>query len=144
MRSAKLPSRTAAAAPPDHGERDLLFVYGSLLAGFPLHPLLAGMAEPVAAGRIQARLIDLGAYPGAVPSPFGHVRGEVYRLRRAEGWASLDYAEGPQYHREEVAVELDRGGQVRAFVYWYRGALDRGVPIPDGDYRAHAPARSIY
>ena len=144
MRSAKPPSRTAAAAPPDRRGRDLLFVYGSLLAGFPLHPLLAGLAERIGTGRIQGRLIDLGAYPGAVRSSFGHVRGEVYRMWRPEGWARLDYAEGPQYHREEAAVALDGGAQVTAFVYWYRGPLDRGVPIPDGDYRAHAPARSIH
>ena len=144
MRSAKPRSRVAAIAPPDPSGRNLLFVYGSLMAGFPLHPVLAGVADPVGAGRIRARLVDLGAYPGAVPSAFEHVRGEVYRVRRAEGWASLDYAEGPQYHRDEAAVEVDGGGQVRAFVYWYRGPLDRGVPIPGGDYRAHAPARSIY
>ena len=29
-------------------------------------------------------------------------------------------------------------------MYWYVGPLDRGVPIPGGDYRAHAPAKSIY
>ena len=144
MRSAKPASRTAATAPPDREGADLLFVYGSLMAGFPLHPLLAGLAELVGRGRIQGRLVDLGAYPGAVPAPVGHVRGEVYRVRRPEGWASLDYAEGPQYHRDEVAVEVDDGGQVKAFVYWYCGPLDRGVPIPAGDYRAHAPARSIY
>jgi gamma-glutamylcyclotransferase (GGCT)/AIG2-like uncharacterized protein YtfP len=114
------------------------------MAGFPLHPLLAGLAEAVGPGRIHGRLLDLGAYPGATPAAFGRVRGEVYRVRRPEAWASLDYAEGPQYHRDEVAVELDGGGQVTAFVYWYRGPLDRGVPIPDGDYRAHAPARSIH
>jgi hypothetical protein len=31
-----------------------------------------------------------------------------------------------------------------ACIYWYTGPLDRGVPIPGGDYRAHAPATSIY
>ena len=36
------------------------------------------------------------------------------------------------------------GREVTAFIYWYVGPLDRGVPIPGGDYRAHAPARSIH
>jgi len=34
--------------------------------------------------------------------------------------------------------------EVRAFVSWYRGRLDRGIPIPGGDYRGHGPARSIH
>jgi hypothetical protein len=36
------------------------------------------------------------------------------------------------------------GRSVEAFIYWYRGPLDRGVPIPGGDWRAYAPARSIH
>ena len=144
MRSAKPRSRTAAAAPPDRAGSDLLFVYGSLMAGFPLHYLLAPVVTPVGPGRIAGRLVDLGAYPGAVRAPLGHVRGEVYRVDQPDAWATLDYAEGPQYPRDQVLVELDAGGTVSAFVYWYRGPLDRGVPIPAGDYRAHAPARSIH
>jgi len=114
------------------------------MAGFPLHCLLAPVVAPIGPGRIPGQLIDLGAYPGAVRAPLGRVRGEVYRVERPDAWATLDYAEGPQYHRDRVLVELDAGGTVSAFVYWYRGPLDRGVPIPAGDYRAHAPARSIH
>jgi gamma-glutamylcyclotransferase (GGCT)/AIG2-like uncharacterized protein YtfP len=114
------------------------------MEGFPLHSLLSGAAHRVALGRIRGRLVDLGSYPGAVPAASGHVRGEPYRVSRAELWRTLDYAEGPQYHRDEAAVELDGGEEARAFVYWYRGPLDRGVPIPAGDYRTHAPARSIH
>jgi gamma-glutamylcyclotransferase (GGCT)/AIG2-like uncharacterized protein YtfP len=113
------------------------------MRGMPLHHALAG-ASHVGDGWIAARLVDLGAYPGAVPAPDAEVRGEVYRFRGAGRWAALDYAEGPQYDRREVAVRLDDGGRVIAFVYWYRGPLDAGVPIPGGDYRAHAPARSIH
>jgi gamma-glutamylcyclotransferase (GGCT)/AIG2-like uncharacterized protein YtfP len=144
VRSAKPPSRTAARAPAEGGGIDRLFVYGSLMRGFPLHPLLRTGAEFVAPGCIRGALVDLGAYPGAVPAASGAVRGELYRVRRADLWSALDYAEGPQYHRAEVAVDVDGGRAEVAFVYWYRGPLDRGVPIPSGDYRAHAPARSIH
>jgi gamma-glutamylcyclotransferase (GGCT)/AIG2-like uncharacterized protein YtfP len=114
------------------------------MRGFRLHALLDGVAELVGTGRVRGRLVDLGRYPGAIPSDTGDVHGEVYRLTRPDAWRALDSAEGPQYHRAQVAVELAGGHEVEAFIYWYRGPLDRGLPIPGGDYRAHAPAQSIH
>jgi gamma-glutamylcyclotransferase (GGCT)/AIG2-like uncharacterized protein YtfP len=92
----------------------------------------------------MGRLIDLGRYPGALADDRAVIHGEVYRLRAAEHWTALDSAEGPQYHRSRVAVRMTDGRSVEAYMYWYRGPLDRGLPIPGGDYRAHAPARSIH
>jgi gamma-glutamylcyclotransferase (GGCT)/AIG2-like uncharacterized protein YtfP len=114
------------------------------MRGFRLHRLLAGRAELVAHGQARARLVDLGSYPGAVPDPVGRVRGEVYRVVDPALWAVLDSAEGPQYHRREITVRSEDGHELAACMYWYIGPLDRGVPIPGGDYRAHAPAMSIY
>src|SRR5262249_29971297 len=108
------------------------------------HRLIQGRADHVGNGTVVARLLDLGAYPAAVRDPNGTVAGEVYRLRDHALWRTLDSTEGPQYHREEVAVRLADGREVTAFMYWYVGPLDRGVPIPGGDYRAHGPARSIH
>jgi len=122
---------------------DLLFAYGTLMRGFRLHALLAGRAEYVGVGRVEGQLFDLGAYPAAVSGSHGTIAGEIYRIADSSLWALLDSAEGPQYHREEVAVERSDGGCAVACIYWYGGAL-RGVPIPGGDYRAHAPARSIH
>ena len=127
-----------AGAPPG-----ALFTYGTLMRGLPLHRLLVGRARFVGEGTVAARLIDLGRYPGALPDPGGRVRGELYEIESSELWSALDSAEGPQYHRSRVAVELGRRS-VEAFIYWYRGPLDRGVPIRGGDWRAHAPARSIH
>jgi gamma-glutamylcyclotransferase (GGCT)/AIG2-like uncharacterized protein YtfP len=121
----------------------LLFVYGTLMRGFGLHRLLDGRARLVGRGAIGGRLFDLGAYPAAVPDPDGRIRGEVYALADPALWRVLDSAEGPQYHRGEVSVLMDDGGQRTASVYWFRGPL-RGVPISGGDYRAHLPARSIH
>ena len=123
---------------------DFLFTYGTLMRGFPLHALVAERAEWVGEGRVAGRLIDLGRYPGAFPDDRGTIYGEVYRLRSAVDWTTLDSAEGPQYHRSRVTVRLTDGRPIEACVYWYRGPLGRGVPIPGGDYRAHAPARSIH
>lgn len=123
---------------------DLLFTYGTLMRGFPLHRLLEGRARFVGAGRVTARLLDLGAYPAAVPAAEGAVVGELYRVLDPALWAVLDSAEGPQYHRGEVMVRLADGGRAAAGIYWYAGPLGRGIPIPGGDYRTHAPARSIH
>jgi len=126
------------------GDLDLAFFYGTLMRGFPLHQLIAGRAEYAGSGTVAARLLDLGTYPAAVRDPRGSVVGEVYRLHDTRLWRVLDSAEGPQYHRDEVAVRMAGGREVAAFIYWYVGPLDRGIPIPGGDYRAHAPARSIH
>jgi gamma-glutamylcyclotransferase (GGCT)/AIG2-like uncharacterized protein YtfP len=121
---------------------DLLFAYGTLMRGFRLHRLLES-ARFVGTGSVAGRLIDLGSYPGALREAHGRIAGEVYALGDPARWPALDSAEGPQYHREEVSVRMDDGGEQTAFIYWFRDPL-RGVPIPGGDYRAHAPARSIH
>jgi gamma-glutamylcyclotransferase (GGCT)/AIG2-like uncharacterized protein YtfP len=123
---------------------DLLFTYGTLMRGFRLHRLLAERAAYLGRGRVAGRILDLGSYPGAVPDPDGRLHGEIYRVADPALWGTLDSAEGPQYHRREVAVRSEDGRELAACIYWYVGPLDRGVPIPGGDYRAHAPATSIY
>jgi gamma-glutamylcyclotransferase (GGCT)/AIG2-like uncharacterized protein YtfP len=114
------------------------------MRGFRLHGLLAGRARYLEPGRVAGRIIDLGAYPGALPDPGGSVHGEIYRVEDPTLWAALDSVEGAQYHRREVIVRSGGGRELAAYIYWYIGPLDRGVPIPGGDYRAHAPATSIY
>jgi gamma-glutamylcyclotransferase (GGCT)/AIG2-like uncharacterized protein YtfP len=122
----------------------LLFVYGTLMRGFPLHALLEGRADSLGDGEVAGLLFDLGRYPAALRGGGGVVRGEVYRLKDPALWRALDSAEGSQYHRGEVGVRMAGGGQVTACIYWYVGPLDRAVPIPGGDYRAHSPAKSIH
>lgn len=122
----------------------LLFVYGTLMRGFPLHALLAGRADFVGGGEVAGLLFDLGRYPAALRDGGGVIRGEVYRVKDPGLWLTLDSAEGSQYHRGEVGVRLAGRRQVLAYIYWYVGSLRRAVPIPGGDYRAHSPARSIY
>jgi gamma-glutamylcyclotransferase (GGCT)/AIG2-like uncharacterized protein YtfP len=112
--------------------------------GFRLHRLLDGRAEFVGRGQVAGRIVDLGSYPGAVVDAGSTLHGELYRIHDPALWATLDSAEGPQYHRREVTVTSEDGRELAARIYWYIGPLDRGVPIPGGDYRAHAPATSIY
>jgi len=138
VRSQRASAATAAHSP------ELLFTYGTLMRGFRLHRVLTGRAEYLARGQARARIIDLGSYPGAIPDPAATLHGEVYRVVDPALWAVLDSAEGPQYHRREVTVRSEDGRELAAFIYWYIGPLDRGGPIPGGDYRAHGPATSIY
>jgi gamma-glutamylcyclotransferase (GGCT)/AIG2-like uncharacterized protein YtfP len=138
VRSRKPSAATAARDP------ELLFTYGTLMRGFRLHRLLEGRAVYVTRGQVRGRIMDLGSYPGAVSDAEATFHGEVYRVADPALWAVLDSAEGPQYHRREVTVRSEDGRELAASIYWYVGPLDRGVPIPGGDYRAHAPATSIY
>ena len=145
MRSRK--PRTVGAArskPAVPVPTDLLFTYGTLMRGFRLHRLLDGRAQFHGRGQVRGRIIDLGSYPGALPDPGGTLHGEIYRIVDPALWAALDSAEGAQYHRREVTVRSEDGRDLAAGIYWYIGPLDRGVPVPSGDYRAHAPATSIY
>ena len=146
MRSRKRRSRNPARSARSAVAGDLLFTYGTLMRGFRLHRLLEGRAAYLGRGRVVGRILDLGSYPGAVPDPggAGAIHGEVYRLHDPALWATLDSAEGPQYHRRVVTVRSEDGRDLAAYIYWYIGPLDRGAPIPGGDYRAHGPARSIY
>ena len=123
---------------------NLLFVYGTLMRGFPLHALLEGRATYLGEATTPGLLLDLGSYPAALKSATGKIRGEVYLLADPGLWRALDSAEGSQYHREQDGIEQASGGWVEAYVYWYVGPLDGAVPVPGGDYRAHAPAKSIH
>lgn len=126
------------------GADTLLFVYGTLMRGFPLHALIEGRVDFVGEGEVAGLLFDLGRYPAALRNGAALIRGEVYRLTDSGLLRALDSAEGSRYHRGEVGVRMAGGRQITAYIYWYVGPLGRAVLIPGGDYRAHAPARSIY
>lgn len=130
---------------------DLLFVYGTLMRGLPLHHLLDGRCQFVGRGTVKGRLLDLGRYPGAVPDEAGTVHGEIYRLFAPSLLATLDQEEeyrpeAPErslYLRRPAAVRLADGREARAWIYWYQGPRDRARPIPSGDYRQHLTERAI-
>ena len=127
---------------------DLAFVYGTLLPGIPGSRFaLLSPALPVAEGVIQARLYNLGSYPGAVRSelPGDRVLGTLFRLQnpaealprmdRYEGYLPGD-PEGCEFRRELATVELPgERRSLQAWVYYYTlpvGGLPR---IEGGDYR---------
>ena len=128
---------------------DHLFVYGTLRSegGAPggVAALLREHAEEVGDGEIRGKLYRAGPYPAAVPAEEGRVRGEVYRLEAPErSLPVFDRYEGcaPDgeglYRREEVDVELDDGGALTAWAYFYNPDTSSLEAIPSGDYLASA------
>jgi gamma-glutamylcyclotransferase (GGCT)/AIG2-like uncharacterized protein YtfP len=131
---------------------DLVFFYGTLMAGFDRRQR-AGIDHKltyIGRGSIEAALFDLGLYPAAVPAPEGRVWGELYEMSDPETvLTALDEIEGhaPEdpdrslYSREEAAVTLPDGAKARAWVYFYNAPLGQAPRISSGDYLEHVKAR---
>lgn len=126
-----MPSRSSRARskPLEH-----LFAYGTLMRGYVRHRVLAPGATLVGEATAPGRLLDLRHYPGLIPGR-GRVRGQLYRLHRAELLPVLDREEGYNFVRGRTTVTLVGGRRARAWVYRYRGPRERAIPIPHGDYR---------
>jgi gamma-glutamylcyclotransferase (GGCT)/AIG2-like uncharacterized protein YtfP len=131
---------------------DLVFFYGTLMAGFDRRRR-AGIDDKltyIGRGSIQGALFDLGLYPAAVPAPDGQIWGEVYDMSDpATVLAALDEIEGYRpddqdrslYTRAQVEVVLPDGGRAQAWVYFYNAPLGRAPRIPSGDYLEHVKVR---
>ena len=102
---------------------DLVFFYGTLMAGFDRRRR-AGIDDKltyIGRGSIQGALFDLGLYPAAVPAPDGHVWGEVYEMAEpATVLAALDEIEG--YRHDDPDRSL------------YRRAAGATSSLPDGSH----------
>jgi gamma-glutamylcyclotransferase (GGCT)/AIG2-like uncharacterized protein YtfP len=132
--------------------RDLVFFYGTLMAGFDRRRR-AGIDDKltyIGRGSIQGSLFDLGLYPAAVPAPEGHVWGEVYQMAESERvLAALDDIEGYRhddpdkslYRRQQAEVALPDGSRALAWVYFYNAPLGRAPRIASGDYVEHTRMR---
>jgi len=132
--------------------RDLVFFYGTLMAGFDRRRR-AGIDDKlryIGRGSIQGSLFDLGLYPAAVPAPEGHVWGEVYEMADTPiVLAALDAIEGYRhddpdrslYVRQQTHVALPDGSSALAWVYFYNAPLGRASRIASGDYLEHVKVR---
>jgi len=134
---------------------DLVFFYGTLMAGFDRRRR-AGIDDKltyVGRGAIRAALFDVGLYPAAVPAlegPENIVWGEVYEMVEPETvLAALDEIEGYRaddpdrslYVRQETEVRLPDGSLASASAYFYNAPLGRAARISSGDYLEHVRAR---
>ena len=132
--------------------RELVFFYGTLMAGFDRRRR-AGIDDKltyIGRGSIQGKLFDLGLYPAAVPGPDAHVWGEVYEMAEsATVLAALDEIEGYRhddpdrslYLRQKAEVLLAGGARSPAWVYFYNAPLGRAPRIASGDYLEHTRVR---
>jgi gamma-glutamylcyclotransferase (GGCT)/AIG2-like uncharacterized protein YtfP len=131
---------------------DLVFFYGTLMAGFDRRRRagIDGKLTYIGRGSITATLFDLGIYPAAVPSPDGRVWGEIYVMADADAvLAALDDIEGYRpdhpdvslYSRQQADVTLPDATQAPAWVYFYNAPLGQAPRIPSGDYLEHVKAR---
>jgi gamma-glutamylcyclotransferase (GGCT)/AIG2-like uncharacterized protein YtfP len=136
-------------------EKDKLFVYGTLLRGFPLHKYLRkGGVRYLGKAKIHGRLYDLGQFPGALPSesPAEEIEGELYELSDpTEQLKELDEVEEfypnrlrkSLFVRELAHVRLPTGQSVRAWVYFLSRKPPNARFIESGDYaEARRPGTS--
>ena len=122
-----------------------LFVYGSLLlrARHPMGERLAREARRIGEACVAGRLYRVSWYPGLVEGTAccERVYGEVYALDDPvrtllwldayEGVAEVG-GEGADYVRVERTARLARGGEVRVWVYLYRGDVSGLTSVPGG------------
>jgi gamma-glutamylcyclotransferase (GGCT)/AIG2-like uncharacterized protein YtfP len=131
---------------------DLVFFYGTLMAGFDRRRR-AGIDDKLTylgRGSIQGELFDLGIYPAAVAAPEGRIWGEVYgiidpgavlaALDEIEGY-SQDHPDRSLYTRSLTDVVMPDGSNARAWVYFYNAPLGRATRIASGDYLEHVKVR---
>lgn len=117
-----------------------LFIYGILRTtqGHPLHNYLRGLSDFLGKASIGGIVVDLGGYPGLLPSrdPNERVEGELYRIHegaseklfevldRHEGCSEED-PEPHEFFRHRQDVTLLVGDQKQetyeAWVYLYAG-----------------------
>ena len=131
---------------------DLVFFYGTLMAGFDRRRRAAmdDKLKFLSRGWTGATLFDLGLYPAAVPSPDGCVWGELYEMSEsATVLAALDEIEGYRpgdpdhslYVRSHATVTLPDGLQHTAWAYFYNAPLGQAERIESGDYLQHVRVR---
>lgn len=124
---------------------DLLFVYGTLMRRLrlPVSERLLAHADYLGEAWAQARLYDLGDYPGMVLSRHNEERvfGELFRLKAAtRDWSALDHYEGcdeidPEYQRQKINVYPENGQPRQAWAYCYRHKTDALPWLKNGRYR---------
>jgi gamma-glutamylcyclotransferase (GGCT)/AIG2-like uncharacterized protein YtfP len=121
-----------------------LFVYGSLLAraGHPMGKRLAREARRLGEACLAGRLYRISWYPGLVEETSGErVHGEVYALDdpvRTLRWLDAyegvaeGGAQGGDYARAERMARMAHAGEVRVWVYLYRGDITGLTVVPGG------------
>lgn len=116
---------------------NIVVVYGSLMEGFANHHVLRGeLTAKINDVTLRGlRLVDLGAFPGAVPGGDGDcIQGEAW-LVDDETLAGVDELEGhPRFYRRTPW----KVGGWRVETYILQRRADRYTEVPGGDWREWA------
>lgn len=122
---------------------DYLFVYSSLLQGFPTpdYEYVSQYFDFVGPAKTRGKLSVLNDIVVGTPTEEErYVTGELYRIKEQDHFSfaigQLDEYEGvnpepprePLYVRTTADVALDDGTHVNAWVYWYNKPVD-GLPV---------------
>jgi gamma-glutamylcyclotransferase (GGCT)/AIG2-like uncharacterized protein YtfP len=124
-----------------------VFVYGTLRRGstVPQAQILVRMGRFVAPAKVNARLFDLGHYPGMVAPerPGEWVFGDVFEMYDpAKVLALIDEYEGCgakdaapcEFERGITEVTLDNAMPSQAWAYWCRKDVSKFRRILSGDF----------
>ena len=129
---------------------DYLFVYGTLRQACPgaMSQLLQDNSRYIGIGSVQAKMYDIGGYPGIVLSSDRRdvVLGDVFEVSRrgsqdkilaaldAYEECSFEHPQPQEYLRKTMTVNLISHNEIQAWIYIYNYAID-GLPvIASGDY----------
>jgi gamma-glutamylaminecyclotransferase len=102
-------------------EKQLVFVYGTLLRGLSNHTLLAQARFLGAARTKEAYALYVAAYPKVIrDEPVSPIVGELY-LVNGPTLALLDDLEDHpfMYRREQISVIMDDGEETLAWIYFH-------------------------
>lgn len=125
----------------------LVFVYGSLKAGFGNHRLLSS-SEFVSTGELDnAELYSLGGFPAVIVGN-DSVSGEIYEVDEAT-LKALDALEGhPRFYKRETHLISchSMNGTLPCHVYFYQHEVQGDMYIPCGEWlheHIHAQADAL-
>lgn len=124
-----------------------IFVYGSLLSGFPgnHHQLISKYFTLIGKAKVKGILYDLGEYPAAVPAiDINFIFGELYIITEANEFSraigqldeyegvKVEFGETALYRRELTDVFLN-DNILTAWIYWYNKDIADKLIISSGD-----------
>jgi gamma-glutamylcyclotransferase (GGCT)/AIG2-like uncharacterized protein YtfP len=124
-----------------------IFVYGSLVSGFPgkNHQLISKYFTLIGKAKVKGFLYDLGEYPAAVPAmDKNFIFGELYNITEVNEFSNaisqlddyegvnVEFAETPLYRRELTDVFLN-DNILTAWIYWYNKDISDKPIISSGD-----------
>ena len=98
---------------------------------------LARNADFSGRGTYRGKLLNLGRYPGVIPSrdPSDKVVGNLYALPAGTGILPvLDDYEGKEFCRRKATISMKTGKNVSAWIYLFRGPVSALPVIRGGNY----------